>query len=1116
MKNFKRIFTAILAVFTLILPLCVCANEGDERSKRRMDTVLEFTEDALRYARYNVPGAIYPHILVNGYSVDTKKPVEWKYQGGTYYPSNLISQQNFLRVLVGLTNLTGEQRYRDIAEEQVKFWFKNYVDKNGLLYGGEHTLVDVKTGKILSYLEHELKQVFPYWEFMYEADPEGIRRYLDGCWNSHIRDWSNLSMNRHGLYNEPMSDMWDSEYTDTSIDFNNGHNLAFQNAGDDFMNFAFFISEKTGEEKPKIWARRMLQKFMDTVNPDTGLSGAQYGEIDGEDRLYLQYGPEFGELAKEYNFINKYKIKTIAGYVPQYLIKYAQSMNDQEVMDYIINSVEGTAKYVYDAENHKLKTPMWSDTTSLRGYVLKRAGYQGVAGKKLADGETTHPEVFHGVVQTYLAAERELIWQFARDLGKGFGVGDIGTAPGENVNLDMETTSTSTEVAFTLLDLYYNTGCSEYLTLAEKIGENMIDAYIEFKEGRTNLSYMAINREDMVALLRIEAAVRNLPDAVDNGIVAAASVEFAFDGVARTTDHAMFWSKTRVPATRVDINGGEIVVPVNTARIPAFNDIAQIDEEQAIRALYSIGAVSGVSEESFAPDRSITRAEFVSILVKLCAFPERTKKFDIYADVSADAWYRDAVEAARNNGLIDEGFLKNGLFAPNEYITNEEMIGLVVRALTSINKNTQYNGYNAIKKLSDCDEVSEWVREYVDIACNYALITDTKLLPKECVTRGQAAAMLIRLNDMIGRDFKDVTATVFPSSATKQYVNWTSSDESIFSVDKNGRIYPVSEGVATLTAEVDGVTDTRSVHIISLEDYMLKYIKLDGVDLPEFVPDKMEYEVNLLLGTKKFPEITAETYSGISVKVETTDEFPGTATIIVGETGKKYTLNFIAEKIDYKMNDDFEGYLLDVGLHNMWTGDVLWGFNSVAWSNGEAPVTIQNRPESETPNKCLPLPYHKGFNIEVKGVFEDKPYFVGPEAEDELIVFDFDWMVTAPLEGFEARIGSEKWPVKLTCSDNTFYAVTGDGSQELGTYKPGEYENIKIVIHKKTMAVDWYYNNALVLEEQDAISVGTYDKLTKFMLLLKDPESEMGTMVYIDNVKLYQLPAEYADLITNK
>ena len=1119
MKKFNRILTAIMAAAVILIPVSAMAEE--QNYSKRMETVIKHVEDALRYARCNVPGARYPNMLVNGYSVDTKKPTEWKHKGESYYPSNLTSQQNFLRVLVGLTNLTGDTRYRKIAEEQVSFWFDNedFMDKNGLLYAGEHSFIDVKSGAQLSYNEHELKQVFPYWEFMYEVEPEGVKRYIEACWNAHVINWSNLCMNRHGYYNKPMSTLWNSEYTDTSVDFNNGKNHAFQNAGDDLINMAFFLAEKTGEEGPELWGRRMLQKYIDTVNPVTGLSGAQYGEMDGGDRFKLQY-PELGDTARERNFINKQKIRTIAGYDPLYLIDYAERTGDEEVMNFIIRSAEGTAKYVYDWEKGNFKTPMWSDGTDHRGYVIQRAGYHGVAGKVMGTaGESVYPVIVQGTVKTALTTKNELIWDMVRDMAKVFELGDIGTKPGENVSLNMDCSRSDFELALALLDLYENTKVRDYLTLAEKLGDNMIKEYNKLAEGKSKLSYMQISREDMVALLRIEASVRGVPDAVDNGIIAGSGTEFDFDGWGRSSENRVFYALKRTPVTQVEIDDSEIVIAVNKERAAKFNDISGNSAEQDIRSLYALGAVNGVSKEAFCPDDNITRAQFISIVTKLCNFSERAKKFSTYDDVPEDAWYRDSVEIARNNALIDEDFLKNGLFAPNDYITMEEMTSVIVKALISINKDVSYVGSNASLLMEKSDLVSQWARSYIDIACNYQLINYKDFTPDKYATRSEAAAMAMRLNDIIGKDFTNATATVYPSDATRKDVNWTSGDKSIFEVDKNGRIYPAGKGVATLTAEVEGITDTSNVHIIEAEDWMLRKIKIDGVPMENFVPNKSEYVVNLLLGTEKFPEIAAESYYGNEVKIEIPDTFPGAVTISVGDTEKKYTLNFIAEKIEYTINEDFESRLIDRGIHNLWSGDTMISFNAEAMEGEDSEVLVKQRPDTEEENKCLVLPYFKDIVIQVIGKFDETPYIVGADSEDDLMVLDFDLMVSAPLEGVDIRIGTNDgtknlWPIKLLYSDTTINAATGNGVQELATYTPGEYTNIKIVLNKKALVADWYINNQLVLEEQDTISVGTYDKITRVAFMLMSAESEYGAKAYLDNVKMYRIPKKFEELIT--
>lgn len=1120
MKKLKRTFVGVIALAALLTPLGAMAQEGDARSKARMDTVIGFAEDSLRYARYNVVGALYPNMLVDGWNVDTKEPAQWMYKGEVNYPSNITAQQQFLRTLVGLTNLTGDPKYREAAAEQVSIWFGETQDKfsdaNGLIFGGEHGMVDVKTGRILSYNEHEMKQVFPYYEFMYEVEPEGIKRYMEACWNSHVMDWSNLSMNRHGYYNKPMSNMWDNEYTDSSIDFNNGPYLAFQNAGADLINFAFFISEKTGEDGPKLWGRRMLQKYIDTVNPVTGLSGAQYGELDSGDRRFLQFGPEFGEIAKEYNYIDKYKVKTIAGFAPQYLLPYVERTGDTEVLNYLVNSVEGVAKYVYDPEAHRLKTPMWSDGTTLMGYVLKRAGYSGVAGKAFSTaGQTTDPTVMHGAVQTYFASESDLIWQFVRDLAKNFGIGEIGTKPGENVSLNMESTSADAESVFTLLDLYKVTGHKDYLELAERIGETIIANYEKFRRGESEYAYTSVNRVDMVALLRIEAAVRGEWDAVDDGVIADAGIEFDFDGYGRTTEGAQLWSKKRTPATRVEIDGGDIVVAIDSARDAKFTDIEECAEADSIRALYSMGAINGVTEYTFAPERPITRAELISIAVKLCEFPHREKKFAIYPDVADDAWYRDAIETARNNGLIDEAMLKDGNLLPNEYITMEEMTSVIVKALKSINKDTEYIGHNAIKKLENIGEVSDWARDYVDIACNYLIITDTKLSPKKHATRAEAAQMLILLNNMIDKGYESVNATIYPSEATKKVVDWSSSDKSVFEVDENGRIYPVAEGSAVLTASADDIAETRNVYVIKKEDWMIKSVSLDGEDMQDFVPNKQEYDVNLLLGTKTFPKITAESYTGEKVIIEIPEEFPGKVTMYVAGYDKKYDFNFVAEQIDYKLDENFDGYQLDKSIQLMWSGDILWYSNSAGWAGGSSPIYVVKKPGGDEKDYCLKLDYNKGVNLSMGGRFPEKPYAVGATAKNNLIVLDFDVMTTAPIKNLYATMGDGiETPIRMYFTDAEIMAYTAEGPTEIGIYKPGEFTNIKIAVNAQTMQSDWYVNGELVLEDSEPLNTNPYETIARITFQLSDADAVYGAKAYFDNVKLYQLPEEFQERIT--
>ena len=62
-------------------------------------------------------------------------------------------------------------------------------------------------------------------------------------------------------------------------------------------------------------------------------------------------------------------------------------------------------------------------------------------------------------------------------------------------------------------------------------------------------------------------------------------------------------------------------------------------------------------------------------------------------------------------------------------------------------------------------------------------------------------------------DTVQLTATVEPSNATNKGVTWKSSNDTIATVDNNGKVTAVKEGTATITATVDGKSATCTVTV---------------------------------------------------------------------------------------------------------------------------------------------------------------------------------------------------------------------------------------------------------------------------------------------------------------
>lgn len=174
-----------------------------------------------------------------------------------------------------------------------------------------------------------------------------------------------------------------------------------------------------------------------------------------------------------------------------------------------------------------------------------------------------------------------------------------------------------------------------------------------------------------------------------------------------------------------------------------FVDITGHWAETAICEMAKKGIVSGVTAETFEPDRSITRAEFAALVVRSLNISVRGKDF-MFKDVSSDDWYAEAVMTAATAGLI-AGY--EGYFRPEDTITREEMAIVVMKAYSFLGKTPIQDD---LKRFEDSDEISDWAKIAVEQAVGSELIngmSDSVFAPKEQATRAQATSILKRLLD---------------------------------------------------------------------------------------------------------------------------------------------------------------------------------------------------------------------------------------------------------------------------------------------------------------------------------------------------------------------------------
>jgi hypothetical protein len=157
--------------------------------------------------------------------------------------------------------------------------------------------------------------------------------------------------------------------------------------------------------------------------------------------------------------------------------------------------------------------------------------------------------------------------------------------------------------------------------------------------------------------------------------------------------------------------------------------------------------INGIDNETFAPDQSVTRAEFAAILVNGLGLMSPGTGKDIFADVSKNAWYYDAVFIAYENGLISG--VGNNIFKPADPITREQAMFMIERAMKITGLNAEFLDFTTIlETFKDSNQVSEWARKSVAACVKKGIVYGKNgqlLSPKDQITRAEVAVILQKL-----------------------------------------------------------------------------------------------------------------------------------------------------------------------------------------------------------------------------------------------------------------------------------------------------------------------------------------------------------------------------------
>ena len=274
---------------------------------------------------------------------------------------------------------------------------------------------------------------------------------------------------------------------------------------------------------------------------------------------------------------------------------------------------------------------------------------------------------------------------------------------------------------------------------AQQIGAQLVQQPVDFEITATyGTQSVDANRFNSY----VERAIA-IPDGVDPNKITT-GVVLNQDGSLSHVPTAVTQQNGRHYATINSLTNSTYSIIYNPREM---SDVSNHWAKDDVNDLTSRLIVQGVSENTFAPDAAITRAEFAATVTRGLGIRSAayTRGF---SDVAASDWFAGSVQAAVDYKLI-AGY-EDGSFRPNALISRQEAAVILARAAVIVKLGTDVTPEETdrlLSSFSDGSEVAGWSRAGVATVVNLRLLhgREDKLDLHTSLTRAEAAALVRRL-----------------------------------------------------------------------------------------------------------------------------------------------------------------------------------------------------------------------------------------------------------------------------------------------------------------------------------------------------------------------------------
>ena len=234
----------------------------------------------------------------------------------------------------------------------------------------------------------------------------------------------------------------------------------------------------------------------------------------------------------------------------------------------------------------------------------------------------------------------------------------------------------------------------------------------------------------------------------EQGFYALVAIDRAENGKNSLYRMGDVTKNTSKPNTNINKSKADpsVNVPGVTAPGTTFSDIKNHANKTAIEELASRGIINGMGKGTFAPNKTMTRAEFAAIVTRALGLPAKDTK--AFTDVPSSKWYAGYIGTANSSGIVNG--VGSGKFNPDGTITRQEAAAMVARAAKLCGLDTAMDAASIkdmLAQFGDYRGVASWAKEPLAFCYSAGILdqSDLNIEPTKAILRCEIAQMLYNM-----------------------------------------------------------------------------------------------------------------------------------------------------------------------------------------------------------------------------------------------------------------------------------------------------------------------------------------------------------------------------------